>query len=134
MQAIATVFTDNNQPLRRISGWDLTYTWPTALSDGTIPTSYPIREGIERFFITDINNAAGSAEAQSSIPVMWDTILTNSTGGAIDAKQFNHVPGGVNVLFMDGHVEYGKYPQENGSEMFMLTQLVQSVNLVSPFP
>ena len=23
---------------------------------------------------------------------------------------FNHVPGGANVLYMDGHVEFEKYP------------------------
>ena len=25
-------------------------------------------------------------------------------------KNFNHVPGGANVLYMDGHVEFVKYP------------------------
>ncbi|MBL7647367.1 MAG: hypothetical protein JNK74_14365 [Candidatus Hydrogenedentes bacterium] len=95
----------------------------------------PIREGIERFYITDINNPGGSAQAQSDIPVMWDTILTNGTGGAIDAAQFNHVPGGANVLFMDGHVEFGKYPQPDFSKMFMLTRLVQTANTGgNPFP
>ena len=132
--AIATVFSANNAELRKISGWDLTYTF-AALSDGSTPTTSPIREGIERFFITDINNPAGSSEAQSEIPVMWDTILTNGTGGALDAAQFNHVPGGVNVLFMDGHVEWGKYPQPDGSNLFMVTSLVQTANTGgNPFP
>ncbi len=31
-----------------------------------------LKEGIERFLITDINNAAGAAQAQSTLPVMWD--------------------------------------------------------------
>src|SRR5690606_18486528 len=31
-----------------------------------------VKEGIERFFITDINNPASGAQAQSTIPVMWD--------------------------------------------------------------
>ena len=26
------------------------------------------------------------------------------------AKDFNHAPGGSNVLFLDGHVEFIKYP------------------------
>lgn len=64
-----------------------------------------LREGIERFFITDINNPAGSSEAQSELPIMWDT--TNIT-----PESFNHVPGGSNVLYMDGHVEFRKYPDE----------------------
>jgi prepilin-type N-terminal cleavage/methylation domain-containing protein/prepilin-type processing-associated H-X9-DG protein len=130
---ISNTFTNNGQPLRKISGWDASFTW--TLSDGTQATTQPIREGIERFFITDINNAGASAEAQSSVPVMWDTILTgNGTGGAIDANQFNHVPGGANVLFMDGHVEFGKYPQEDGSKFFMVTKMVQNAPTVQPFP
>jgi prepilin-type processing-associated H-X9-DG protein len=63
------------------------------------------REGIERFFITDINNPAGSVEAQSSIPVTFDLVSTV-------ASNFNHVPGGANVLYMDGHVTFTKYPGE----------------------
>jgi prepilin-type processing-associated H-X9-DG protein len=27
-------------------------------------------------------------------------------------SEFNHVPGGSNVLYMDGHVEFVKYPGE----------------------
>jgi prepilin-type N-terminal cleavage/methylation domain-containing protein/prepilin-type processing-associated H-X9-DG protein len=70
-----------------------------------------LREGIERFAITDINNPAGSAVAQSSIPVMFDTygnpMMSVDTGGGVI---FNHIPGGCNVLYMDGHVEFVKYP------------------------
>jgi prepilin-type N-terminal cleavage/methylation domain-containing protein/prepilin-type processing-associated H-X9-DG protein len=63
------------------------------------------REGIERFFITDINNAAGSAKAQSTIPIMGDLV-------SIDVNDFNHVPGGSNWLFMDGHVDFQKFPSD----------------------
>lgn len=65
---------------------------------GVVPR---LRNGIERFFVTDINNAAASAVAASVIPVDWDEIAVY--GGA---QTFNHVPGGGNVLFMDGHVEW----------------------------
>ncbi|HUW61989.1 MAG TPA: DUF1559 domain-containing protein [Candidatus Bathyarchaeia archaeon] len=64
---------------------------------------YRLREGIERFFITDINNPAASAQAQSEIAIMWDQVST-------DVDEFNHIPGGCNVLYMDGHVEFIKYP------------------------
>lgn len=64
-----------------------------------------LRIGIERFFITDINNPAASAAASSEIPVMWDEIRA-------DAKTFNHVPGGGNCLYMDGHVEWLTWPSE----------------------
>jgi len=63
---------------------------------------YRLREGIERFFITDINNPAASSLAQSDIAVMWDNIA--------DDGDFNHIPGGANILFMDGHVEFGRWP------------------------
>jgi prepilin-type processing-associated H-X9-DG protein len=75
------------------------------------------REGVERFFITDINNPAGSGAAQSTIPVYMDTIAgavdidQNDQGGAI-AAAFNHVPGGGNVLYMDGHVEFLRFPAD----------------------
>jgi len=64
---------------------------------------YRLREGIERFFITDINNPAGSAAAQSELPLIFDGVSTQ-------LNEFSHVPGGVNVLYMDGHVEFIKYP------------------------
>ncbi|HUW62880.1 MAG TPA: DUF1559 domain-containing protein [Candidatus Bathyarchaeia archaeon] len=66
-------------------------------------TVYRLREGIERFFITDINNPAATAMAQSEIGVMFDQVTTS-------VASFNHVPGGSNVLYMDGHVEFLKYP------------------------
>ncbi len=72
-------------------------------------TVYRLREGIERFMITDINNAGGSAMAQSSLPIYWDSV--SSSPGA--AAAFNHVPGGANTLYLDGHVEFIKYA-ENG--------------------
>ncbi|HUW60379.1 MAG TPA: prepilin-type N-terminal cleavage/methylation domain-containing protein [Candidatus Bathyarchaeia archaeon] len=64
-----------------------------------------LRIGIERFFITDINNPAASVAASSEIPVMWDEIR-------YDARTFNHVPGGGNCLYMDGHVEWLPWPSE----------------------
>jgi prepilin-type processing-associated H-X9-DG protein len=78
-------------------------------------TLYRLREGIERFLITDINNPAGSAVAQSSVVVFWDVFAANTAPGGPAGQgvmKFNHVPGGANVLFMDGHVEFIKYPGE----------------------
>jgi prepilin-type processing-associated H-X9-DG protein len=72
--------------------------------DGPIQI-YRLREGIERFLITDINNPAASAQAQSELAAMWDIVMTEVT-------HFNHVPGGANVLFLDGHVEFIRYPSE----------------------
>jgi prepilin-type N-terminal cleavage/methylation domain-containing protein/prepilin-type processing-associated H-X9-DG protein len=71
-------------------------------------TAYRLREGIERFFITDINNPAASAQAQSEISIMSDWVNVDLQGG----ETFNHVPGGGNVLYMDGHVGFTRYPGE----------------------
>jgi len=75
--------------------------------DGDLGPVPRLRMGIERFFITDINNPAASSAAASEIPVMWDEIAVY--GGA---TTFNHVPGGGNCLFMDGHVEWLAWPSQ----------------------
>lgn len=74
-------------------------------------TIYRLREGIERFLITDINNPGSANMAQSTLFVMFDTMA----GGA-GTSLFNHVPGGCNVLYMDGHVEFVKYVAVAGVE------------------
>jgi len=63
---------------------------------------FRLREGIEQFMISDINNPAASAVSQSQLPIMWDNIAAKPSGDI----GFNHVPGGTNTLFMDGHVEF----------------------------
>ncbi len=68
-------------------------------------TVYRLREGIERFLITDINNPAASAKAQSELAIMWDQIDED--------VDFSHMPGGCNVLYLDGHVEWHRYPGEH---------------------
>jgi len=89
---------------------DINFTKGTADQHNEIPagtqlTAYRFREGIERFFITDINNPASSSLAQSTIAVMWDVVMTQ-------AIHFSHIPGGCNVLYMDGHVSFLRYPSE----------------------
>ncbi|MBN2307969.1 MAG: prepilin-type N-terminal cleavage/methylation domain-containing protein [Candidatus Hydrogenedentes bacterium] len=61
-----------------------------------------LREGIERFMVTDINNPAATAIGQSELWVMCDLVTT-------DTQLYNHIPGGSNVLYMDGHVKFMKY-------------------------
>jgi len=76
-------------------------------------TIYRLREGIERFLITDINNPAASARAQSELTVMWDnTVINSDTSHDQQAGVFSHMPGGANVLYMDGHVEFMRYPSD----------------------
>ena len=90
------------------------------MGNGGSDTIYRLREGIERFLVTDVNNPAASARAQSQVWVMFDTISKN-------VKYFNHVPGGSNVLYMDGHVRFIRYPGEDpvnhGLALFLGTLL-----------
>ena len=74
------------------------------IGNGGGTTVYRLREGIERFLVTDINNPAATAKAQSQLFVMLDNVST-------DVARFNHVPGGCNVLYLDGHVAFIKYPE-----------------------
>jgi len=78
---------------------------------GAAATAYRLREGIERFLITDINNPAGSAQAQSAIAILLDEVETA-------VEQFNHIPGGANVLYMDGHVQFVRFPGESPCSRF----------------
>jgi len=64
-----------------------------------------LREGIERFLITNVADAGSSAKGQSEMPIMLDMI-----GTGVGIPYFNHAPGGCNTLFLDGHVEFIKYP------------------------
>ncbi len=68
-------------------------------------TLHRLREGIERVFITDINNPGASAQAQSNIVLESDILST-------DVVDYNHIPGGANILYLDGHVAHVKYPSD----------------------
>ena len=80
------------------------------MGTGNGDTIYRLREGIERFLITDINNPGASARAQSEIFTMWDITSTVAEG-------YNHVPGGSNVLYLDGHVSFVRYPGPDDSPL-----------------
>lgn len=102
----------------RLKDWDddlsvvekLPYTNILGSGLGDTGKAMRLREGIERFSVTDINNASAAAAAQSMIPVLFDTFGTGSDielAGGISS--FNHLPGGSNVLYLDGHVDYVTY-------------------------
>lgn len=85
------------------------------LPSGKNITIQRIREGIERFAITDINNPAASAQAQSDTVIMYDESRAyGGNAGGVDPGRFNHVPGGLNILYMDGHVEFAKLRTQGG--------------------
>ena len=81
-------------------------------ADGYVGTGatniiFRLDEGVNRFLITDINNVAASAQSQSGIIAAFDQAGISPAG-------FNHIPGGSNMLYMDGHVEFINYPDESG--------------------
>lgn len=93
-----------------------------------------LREGSERFQITDINNPNSSAKGQSEINVMVDT--WGGPGDLDFTTTYNHIPGGVNVRYMDGHVSWAKakaaapvlYEQYNGSGFPRITDAFTVLN------
>ncbi len=107
----------------------------TGVNGGSIV--YRTREGVERFMVTDIYNPAASAAAQSGIPIFMDGMSSskhhNGTdrGSARIATNFNHVPGGSNVLYMDGHVEYQKYPSKYPMTDYLGVMRIQAADVAS---
>jgi prepilin-type N-terminal cleavage/methylation domain-containing protein/prepilin-type processing-associated H-X9-DG protein len=81
---------------------------PTGNAGGD--TIYRIRKGIERLFTTEMNDPANAAKVESELPVMWDHIELGLPYIAVRLKRFNHIPDGNNVLYMDGHVEWLRFP------------------------
>ena len=75
-----------------------------------------LKEGVERYFITDINRPGAAVVAQSELAVLYDEV------NAI-VKHFSHVPGGCNVLYMDGHVAWLKYPTKYPASVSWATLL-----------
>lgn len=80
---------------------------PSAMAAGTASEAKVprLREGIERFFISDVNDPDAVAKAQSKIWIMHDRME-----GAVET--YNHLPGGSYVLYLDGHVEFIEYESE----------------------
>ncbi len=108
--ALASPSADNAQLVNSTVDSDTSGSYLTALNgisygNGHGNTVYRLKEGIERFMITDINNPGASSNAQSSIFIMLDDLGTAGT-----ATLYNHIPGGCNTLYMDGHVDFIKYP------------------------
>ncbi len=96
----------------------------TGMGNGGGNTIYRLREGIERFLITDINNAGAANVAQSGVFIMYDQLATK-------VENYNHIPGGANVLYMDGHVEFKKYDRYGtlpaNENMARLTGIIASL-------
>lgn len=114
ISALAMTWQSSSAMARKVADSD----WDFAMPVGGHTRAFRLREGVERFFITDINVPASGATAQSQLAVMWDALASGPS-------MFNHVPGGCNALFLDGHVEYlrwsggtGRFPVDSAGMLF----------------
>ena len=99
------IYFDDNPPAGIAPPADRDIKVDAPYGNGGGETVYRLREGIERFLITNINNAAQSAQAQSTVSIMFDQVATN-------VAAYNHVPGGANILYLDGHVDFQRYEEK----------------------
>ena len=65
--------------------------------------------------------------AQSNVPVLFDAFVAGTNANLGDtvsriAVRYNHVPGGSNVLFMDGHVEFIKYRDKHPITQYLAVE------------
>lgn len=78
---------------------------------------------VARFLISDINHVLTNGKSgASAVPVMWDQISTNIT-------DFNHVPAGQNILYLDGHVEFKRYDKTTSD--FPMSPLYAAFNAMA---
>jgi len=104
---------------------------PTSTGDlyvipGRRGVTYRIREGVENALINNAIAYGSTVRGQSTIPILWDTLASGlegvtamADGGAV---LYNHMPGGSNVLFMDGHAEYIPYSGDPRYTGFPITR------------
>jgi prepilin-type processing-associated H-X9-DG protein len=81
-------------------------------------TIYRLRAGVDRYLLVDLNQALSDGGA-GSIPILWDQVATN-------ISSFNHVPAGINVLHLDGHVEFKRYDKH--SSRFPMSAIYAALN------
>ncbi len=72
---------------------------------------YPLSYNSGRTFIRDLNNPGHDMQSDSAIPVLFDNITS------MGALKPAHLPMGGNILFLDGHVQFVKYNENNDSAL-----------------
>ena len=123
-ELVQGLLNNNNTAIQRGVDRDVSGSTLSGHGNGGGDTVYRLREGIERFMITDINNPAASAKAQSTIFVMFDQVAT-TTG------DYNHIPGGSNVLYLDGHVDFIRFEPAPGGTPPVTAPVASTLGLIS---
>ncbi len=77
-------------------------------------TFHRLREGVWNFYLNELDESCGGL-AESDIWVMADEVMDGVPEHMhhkkrAKRKRINHLPWGCNVLFMDGHVHFERYP------------------------
>lgn len=93
----------DGKQLRELADKDVATSPEIAALGAKEPKVYRLRDGVERFFVTDANNAAAKAKAQSEIWVMHDVL--HEEVDKYPHAYSSRVPAGAYVLYLDGHVE-----------------------------
>jgi len=124
-EAIAAVASNDNSAIMAAIDRDVSGDRLIGIGNGGGNIVYRLREGIERFLVTDINNPGGTAQAQSGIFVMLDQFSTYTNG-------FNHLPGGSNVLYMDGHAQFVRYQEKSGTAP-VNGAVARALGIIAPF-
>lgn len=73
------------------------------LGTGGSDTLLRLRDGVDRLLVEDIDRPDAGLGSESSLPVCWDSTIGVAADGS---PAFSHLPGGSNVLYMDGHVRF----------------------------
>jgi prepilin-type N-terminal cleavage/methylation domain-containing protein/prepilin-type processing-associated H-X9-DG protein len=89
----------------------------TGFQVGDGNTLYRLRLGVERYLITDHANPAAANASSSRVPIAWDAGGAPAGGSPARPEMpgvphLNHIPGGSNVLYLDGHIEFLRYPAQ----------------------
>ncbi len=80
-------------------------------------TLYRIHSGVARLLAEEGHIHPAGPDGLSRLAVMWDHLVGGVTDGTVNYTEgltpwklyLNHSPGGSNVLFLDGHVEFVEY-------------------------
>ncbi|MFC1735891.1 prepilin-type N-terminal cleavage/methylation domain-containing protein [Candidatus Hydrogenedentota bacterium] len=87
-------------------------------------SNYALKEGCETNYI--LNPSGLGSVGASGVPVMWDVVAEPLT--------FNHTPTGVNVGYLDGHVDFLSFPGEFPATTWMIYTFGRQPYLINATP